>query len=271
LFSDLFKNRASKVGLALLLAVIAAMVIGILVDPRSPNAIGPLNKPPSLSYPFGTDFRGHDLLSQIAWGSSASLSLSFYSAIGGTLLGFAAGILAGYYGKLEPVIAGGTDVVLCFPHIPLLVLIALIFPANNSIIVLVLILVMWGPVSRAIRAQTLAVRRLSYVDSIKMSGMRDIKIVWKVLSQEVASIGLAWFVINLSIAIVLITSLEFIGVGNPLAVNWGSILYWAQQYAFGYGDWWWVLAPGIIISLVATGFALIGTSFEEMMNPRLRM
>ena len=81
---------------------------------------------------------------------------------------------------------------------------------------------------------------------------------------------MAYFVLLVSVSIVLATALEFIGVGNPQIVSWGSILFFAQQYGFFSGDWWWVLAPGLAITVVATGFALVGFSFEEILNPRLR-
>lgn len=270
LLSNISRTRASKAGIIILLAIIVMLIVGPFIDARSPTAVGPLNQPPSSSYFFGTDSFGHDLFSQITWGSFSSLSLALESAIAGTLIGFVLGILGGYYGKLDPLVSGVTDITLCFPHIPLLIVIGLIFPADYNIIAFALALVMWAPVSRAIKAQTLATKRLAYIDSVKMAGMRDVRIVFRVISYEVASIGMAYFIINLSIAIVVITALEFIGMGNPLAVNWGSILYWAQQYAFGYRDWWWVIVPGAMITLVATSFALIGYSFEEMMNPRLR-
>lgn len=268
--SSIVRTKASKVGVIILLAIVIMLIVGPFIDTRSPTAIGPENHPPSLSYPFGTDWQGHDLFSQITYGSYTSLSLALESAIIGTVVGFVLGILSGYYGKADPVISGVTDVTLCFPHIPLLILIGLIFPGDYGLVALALALVMWAPVSRAVKAQTLSIKKLSYIDSVKMAGMRDFKIVWRVISYEVASIGMAYFIINLSIAIIVITALEFIGMGNPLSVDWGSILYWAQQYAFGFGDWWWVVVPGAMITLVATSFALIGYSFEEMMNPRLR-
>ena len=88
---------------------------------------------------------------------------------------------------------------------------------------------------------------------------------------EVAPIAIAYFVLTVATGIVLVSALQFLGVGNPDLISWGSMLYWAQQFAFYYGDWWWILAPGLSISLVATGFALIGFSLEEVANPRLRV
>jgi peptide/nickel transport system permease protein len=272
LFSFVFRTKASKAGGIILVALLAMLLLGPLVVRYSPQAItGPSNLGPSLQHPFGTDYLGHDLFSQIVWGSYPSLTLVFISAFGSTALGFFAGLLSGYYRKAEGVISGATDVVLSFPNIPLLVIMNVIFPGNNLVEVITLVLVLWAPVSRAVRGQTLAVKRLSFVDAVKMSGMRDFKIIWKVISFEVASVAMAFFIINLSVSVVLVTALEFLGVGNPLHITWGSILFWAQKYAFGYGDWWWVLVPGAIISLLAISFALMGFSLEEIMNPRLRV
>ncbi|MDA4130179.1 MAG: ABC transporter permease [Thaumarchaeota archaeon] len=272
LFSTIFRTKAAKAGGLILAFLLLLILVGPLIVTYSPQAIvGLPNLPPEVAHPFGTDYQGHDVFSQLVWGSYPSLTLAFVSALGGSLLGFAAGVVSGYYRKAESVIAGATDVVLSFPTIPLLIIINVIFPGNDFIEALTLISVLWAPVSRAVRAQTLVVKRLSYIDAVRMSGMRDFKIIWKVLAFEVASIGMAFFIISLSVSVILVTALEFLGVGNPLHVTWGSILFWAQKYAFGFGDWWWVLAPGAVISLVAVSFALMGLSFEEIMNPRLRV
>ena len=100
--------------------------------------------------------------------------------------------------------------------------------------------------------------------------MSDFQIIRKIMIPEVTSLAIAYFVLTVSAAVVLVTALQFLGVGNPTEVSWGSMLYWAQQFAFYAGDWWWILAPGVSITLVALAFALIGFSVEEVMNPRLR-
>ena len=85
-----------------------------------------------------------------------------------------------------------------------------------------------------------------------------------------AAIAIAYFIINLSLSIIIITALQFLGIGDPLQVSWGAILYWAEQYAFGDNAWWWILAPGLMISLVTTSFAFIGFAVETVLYPRLR-
>jgi peptide/nickel transport system permease protein len=142
---------------------------------------------------------------------------------------------------------------------------------TDTLIIVILIVVLWPAIGRAIRSQVLSVKERPYVESGKLSGMSDFEIIRRVIIPEVAPIAIAYFVLTVAAAIVLVTALEFLGVGNPNIVSWGSMLYWAQNFAFYRGDWWWILAPGISVTLVATGFALIGFSVEEVMNPRLRV
>jgi peptide/nickel transport system permease protein len=259
------------VGFALILAELVMVLVGPFFIRYSPYAIaGTPNSPPSFSYPFGTDYLGHDILAQVIYGAYPSLLVGLAAALGATLFGFIVGVLGGYFRKLEWVFSASTDSILSIPALPLLILIGIIFPVSNLLIVGGLMLVLWAPAARAVRSQVASVKKLPYVDAAKTSGFSDWAIVWRVIVPKVASIAQAYFVLLVSVSIVLATALEFIGVGNPQVVSWGSILFFAQQYGFFYGDWWWVLAPGLSITVVAAGFALIGFSFEEILNPRLR-
>ncbi|MDA4129204.1 MAG: ABC transporter permease, partial [Thaumarchaeota archaeon] len=243
---------------------------GSLLSPYSPYQNSPaVDKPPDIAHPFGTDYLGRDLLTEIVWGSYSSLLVAVVAALGAALLGFFAGVFAGYYSKLEGVLSGTADSILTFPIIPLMILIGVLFIATDELIALLLIAFLWAPVTRAVRAQVASMKRLSYVDAERTSGLGDLSIVMRVLVPEVGAIGVAYFVLNVVFSIAIATALEFLGIGNPNVVSLGSILYWAQQYGFTAGAWWWILAPGLLISLFALGFALIGFSLEEIMNPRL--
>jgi peptide/nickel transport system permease protein len=273
LYSKIFKAKSAKAGGLIIAIVFLFVLLGPYFVNHSPYAtnFAQQNKPPSFSYPFGTDYQGRDILSQVIYGAYPSLLVGLVAAVGAVILGFLVGVLAGYYGKLEGPLSGATDVVMTFPNLPLLVVIGTLFLVSDQLIIGALVLVLWAPAARAVRAQVQTSKKLGYVEAAKMGGLSDWQIVWQVIVPEVAAIAVAYFILLVSVAIILVTSLEFLGVGNPNIVSWGSILYWAQRYGFLVGDWWWVLAPGLSITLVATGFALIGFSFEEILNPRLRV
>ena len=270
--SPLFRSKSSKLGVLLVVGFFAMILVGSLIEPYSPYATSSsISNPPSAAHPFGTDYLGHDILSQIIGGARPSMFVGFLAAIGAVAVGGTVGVLAGYYRRLEGILTGTADVVLTFPPLPLMLLLGSLSPPSDILLVLILIVVLWPAIARAIRSQVLSLKERPYVDAARAGGMKDSEIIRTIIVPQVMSIAIAYFVLTLAAAIVLVTALEYIGVGNPEIVSWGSMLYWAQQYAFYLGDWWWILAPGISITVVAGGFALIGFSIEEIMNPRLRV
>ena len=268
----LLKSRISRAGLVLIVALLALVINGPFVVTYSPYAFSSaIDKPPSPAHLFGTDWEGHDLFSQVVWGARDSLVVAVVASLVSTLIGTFAGVFAGYFGKLEGPLSGTTDIILALPAFPLLILLGTLFGPTDLLITLLVALVLWAPVSRTIWPQVASIKKHTYVDAAKTSGFGDLRITLRVLTPEIAPISMAYFVINTATAIVIVTGLEFLGVGNVDVVTWGSILYWAQQYAFTSGAWWWILAPGLIISLFAMGLALIGYAVEEIFNPRLRI
>lgn len=265
------KGKSGKVGVAIIVAVMASIVIGSYLTPFSPNVpTGAPNTPPNLVHLFGTDYFGKDLFSQIVWGAYPTLEIAFIGAILSTIIGFFAGVYSGYYHRAGEAIGGTTDIVLALPSIPFMILVGSIFIAGNALFIGLIAVFLWPAASRSIRAQVLSIRDMPYVQSAKISGLSDKRIVLNVIVPEVISLGIAYFIINFSLGIIIITALQFLGIGNLTVVSWGSILYWAQQYGFVAGDWWWIVTPGAYITLLATATALIGYSLEEVFHPRLR-
>ncbi len=271
LVSILFSRRSSKAGVVIILAFLILIVVGPAVIPYGPyQTSNQVYAHPSLSHILGTDYQGTDVLSQLVWGAIPSMIVGILGALGAVLIGLLVGSLAGYYTRYEGVLTGFTDIVMIFPPVPLMVLLGTIRPASNTDLIIILAVVLWPPIARSIRSQVLSIREMPFIEVAKMSGMRDSEILVKLVIRSVAVIAFAYFVLTVGAAIILVTGLEYIGVGNPDIVSWGSMIYWAQNFGFYAGAWWWILAPGVAISLLTIGFALIGFSIEEALNPRLR-
>jgi peptide/nickel transport system permease protein len=269
--TSLLRTNQAKVGATIIIVMLAIIFIGPFIVTYNPYATSSaIDSAPNSIHPFGTDYLGHDIFSQTVWGAYPSMIVGIIAACGSVFLGLFVGVLAGYFGKLEGVLTGAADVILTFPPLPLMILLGSLFIPTNALIIMILIVVLWPAIARAIRSQVLSVKERPYIESARLSGLKDFEIIQRVVIPEVAPIAIAYFVLTIAAAIVLVTALEFLGVGNPDIVSWGSMLYWAQQFAFFRGDWWWIVAPGLSISLLASGFALIGFSVEEILNPRLR-
>jgi ABC-type dipeptide/oligopeptide/nickel transport system permease subunit len=268
----LIRRRSAKVGIAIVLALAVLILVGPFVVPYDPYATSPnANAPPSLSHPLGTEYQGRDILSQLVNGAYRSMVVGIAGSLGAVGIGMLIGLHAGYFRRLEGVLTGFTDVVMIFPAVPLMVLLGTLRPATDLYLITILSVVLWPPIARSIRSQVLSVRELPYVEVAKMSGMGDLEVMVRVVIPAVAAIIFAYFVLTVAASVILVTGLEYIGVGNPDVVSWGSMVFWAQQFGFYSGDWWWILAPGLAITLLTIGFALIGYSIEEVMNPRLRV
>ncbi len=260
-----------RIGFSLIVAILLFIFGGTSFVRISPYAIsGVANSPPSISPLFGAAYLGLDVLSQIVFGGSISLGDSLAISLGATLLGFTIGVCAGYFSKLEGILSGATDVILTFPLFPLVMLVTAVFIASNGLIIAVMILLIWPFVARAVRTQVTSVKKMPFVEASKLSGLSDKRIVFSIIVPEVAPLAIAYFILHVATSMVIITSLEYLGVENPNIISWGSMFYWAQKFAFIYGDWWWILIPAILVALVGIGFALMGFSTEEILNPRLR-
>ena len=240
--------------------------------PYSPDAVSSLKyNPPNAAHIFGTDYLGHDVLSQLIGGALPSMIIGILAALGAATIGTLVGTFAGYYQRLEGVLMGGTDVLMTLPILPFMILAGTMFTGSSVLILLLLVLLLWPPIARSIRSQVLMVKKKTYVEASK----RAVSQVWESFEElsfpMIFPITVAYFVLTVAISIVIIAALELMGIGNPDAISWGSMLDRASRYAFYHGSWWWFLAPGLSITILALGFALIGFSFEEALNPRLRV
>jgi ABC-type dipeptide/oligopeptide/nickel transport system permease subunit len=269
----LLRRKSARLGLTLVAALLLIVLLGPFFISYNPYTTNPkiADSPPSLSHPLGTEYQGRDVLSQLIYGAQSSMFVGVAGALGAVGIGMLVGVLAGYFSRLEGTLTGFTDVVMIFPAVPLLVLLGTLRPVDDIYLVIILSVVLWPPVARSIRSQVLSVRELPYVEVAKMSGMGDFETIFKVILPSVAAIIFAYFVLTVAACVILVTGLEYLGVGNPENVSWGSIVYWSQQFGFYSGDWWWILAPGLAITLLTVGLALVGYSIEEVMNPRLRV
>jgi peptide/nickel transport system permease protein len=269
--SRILHSKAAVAGMIMLAAILIFVLIGPYFWPYKPFQGSALaNAPPSFAHPFGTDNMGEDLMSQVMYGADSTLVVGIVSAVGATSIGFLAGLYGGYYEKARAPISLATDVVLSFPSIALLIVIGSLFLPSDPIIIMGLVVILWATCSRAILPQVASLKRMPYVDAAKTSGLRNRKIMWKIIAPAVYPVAVAYFILIVSVGIIIATSIGYLGMGNFSQISWGTIFFYAQQNAFFLGDWWWVLAPGLMLALTASSFALVGFSLEEIMNPRLR-
>lgn len=121
------------------------------------------------------------------------------------------------------------------------------------------------------RSQTLAVRQKEFITSAEVMGESKWRIILVEIIPNLISLVAGMFVGTALYAIGAQAGLEFLGLGDPTVVSWGTMLYWAQSSAaFFVGAWWDFVVPGVFIALVGGGLALLNMSIDQISNPKLR-
>lgn len=261
------------VGFILFIGVVLFAVLGPLIIPYDAyKQSGPSFLAPNSDHFLGTNDMGQDILAELAEGARTSLTIGILTALFATLIGGSVGILAGYIGGwFEVIVMRVIDVVLTLPFLPLMIVIAVYMGPGIFTQVFVITLVMWAGKARQIRAQTLSIKTTGPVLAARTMGANHWYIFNKHIFPSVFPLFIPQFVGAVNTAILLESSLSFLGMGNPLVKSWGSILYYANsRSAFLTEAWvWWIIPPGICIVLVVLAFSLMGYFLEEKVNPRL--
>jgi peptide/nickel transport system permease protein len=266
----------AKVGVVLLGAFLIVAIIGPYIAPFSPNHVTPSQyQAEGLTgkHLLGTDNLGQDILSQMLVGTRSTVLIGLLTGIIATTLSVAVGTTAGYLGGWgDEALSLVSNVFLVLPALPLLVVILGFFPnAGNLLIAVVLSVLGWPWGARVIRAQTLALSRRDFVLAAREVGERPSRIIfYELLPNEVGLIA-ASFVGTVLYAILTSVALAFIGLTDPTAWSYGTILDNAfTENAVQTGAWWWFIFPGVAVALLGMSLVLINFGLDELSNPRLR-
>ena len=267
-------SRQGLVGLSLLVLLSSMALLAPWLSPYDPTErIARPFQSPCRQHLLGTNDIGQDILSEIIWGARASLSTGIVTALVATTVGTGVGVAAGYYGGwVDGMLMRIVDLFLVIPFLPLMILLAAYVGPSFYNLMLVMAFIMWARPARIIRSQVLTLKSWTYIESAQAAGARSGYIMRRHLLPGVLSLVVAQLVMTASMAILIEASLSFLGLGDPLQKSWGSILFYAHsRSAFLTGAWvWWILPPGLLITLTVMGFALTGFSLDTLLNPRLR-
>jgi peptide/nickel transport system permease protein len=262
------------VGLGLLIGLTTIALLAPSLSPYDPEqTVADPFRSPSRAHPLGTNDVGQDILSELIYGARISLtvgSMAAAIAVGiGTVVGIAAGYLGGW---VDTVLMRAVDLVLVIPFLPLMILLAAYLGPSFWNIIIVIGILVWARPARVIRAQVLSVKSLDYIEAARALGSRAGRIMAHHVLPAVLPLALAQFILAASSAILIEAALSFLGLGDPTAKSWGSVLYYAQvRNAFLSGAWlWWVVPPGLLITAATLAFAFTGYSLEEVLNPTIR-
>ncbi len=264
----------ARIGACLLALLGTTALAAPLLAPYDPNArTGTPFARPSAAHLLGTNDVGHDLVSELIYGARISLLIGIVAALAATLIGLAVGVTAGYArGWLDTILMRLVDVVLALPILPLALVIGVFLGPGLGNQILVITLVIWAPVARELRAQVLSLRERDHIQALRAMGGGAGYVLSRHVVPAVAPLVVPQFVLGTKNAILLESSLAFLGLGDVTAKSWGTMLSLAHsRSAFLTDAWlWWVIPPGVAIAATVLAFALVGYAFEEGARPTLR-
>ncbi|WP_051451568.1 ABC transporter permease [Actinospica robiniae] len=264
------QHRLAVVSLFVLIAVILLAFVGAPLWHYSYTDITPDNSvPPSGTHPFGTDNLGYDEFARVLRGTQRSLEIAFSVAVLATLIGTVWGAVAGYYrGWLDTLMMRIADLFLTIPILAAGALLSHHFQsAGWWALALVIAGLAWPAVARIVRGQTLSLREKEYVEAGRSMGAKDGRIIFRHILPNVIGQIIVVVTIQIAFAILLESSLSYLGFGvQPPDTSLGTLISTAQTALQG-GQWWLFYFPGIMIILISLSVNFIGDGLRDAFDP----
>jgi peptide/nickel transport system permease protein len=270
------KHRAEwyivVVGGIILSVIIFMSIFAPLLSPYDPlESVGDRFTPPCREYIMGTNNLGFDVYSRILHGSRTILLVSITAALFSAFVGIPIGLVSGYYGgKLDRVLALVMDSIYSFPGLILAIVMAAMLGPGVINISLAIAVIYIPTYFRMVRGQVLSVKEELYVEAARSIGARAVTILVKYIFPNVIASLAVVFSLNVADAILTEAGLSYLGLGLPPDLpDWGIDLSKGKVFV-PLGKWWVVTFPGLMITLVALSFTMIGEGLNEILNPRLK-
>lgn len=274
LIGAVISNRKATSGLVILLVFCFLAAFPGLVAHDKPNAeIYQPSLGPSSAHLLGTTAYGQDLFAQLIYSTRQSLFIAVVAGGLATLLSVIIGVTSAYLGGLaDGVLSLVTDVFLVLPAFPLVVVIAAYSKnGGDGILIAVLVVTGWSYGARQLRAQALSLRNRDFLVAARLRGERRWRVIVSEILPTMTSLIVAIFLGTTIYSVITAAGLQFVGLGNPETLSWGTMLYWAQNNeALQAGSPLWAVMPGVCIAMLGAGFALLQYAFDEVSNPALR-
>ncbi|MCO5314971.1 MAG: ABC transporter permease [Solirubrobacterales bacterium] len=261
-----------RFGLAVVALAVFVSIFGGVLAPYDPNASSlEVLQPPSTSHWMGTTNSGADVFSQLLVGTRTSVVIGFAAALISAVLGSAVGVASGYFGGwTDRILDAFENWFLVIPALPLMIVIARLLSPSLWVLIGVIGLTSWAGTGRIVRSQVLTLRERAFVERARALGAGHWYIIKTHILPNTLPLIFANTVLIMAVAILSEAALSFLGLGDPSRISWGTML----EDAFGAGApsagaWWYVIPPGLAITILVLAVSLIGFLFEELIDPRL--
>ena len=269
----ILRHGTGRIGLALVLLVVALALFAPALSPHDPNRIDVSNRfaGPSLEHLLGADHLGRDLFSRIAHGARIALGTALASVLAAAALGSALGVAAAWAPRpIEQAIVVLFDVLGAFPSLVFALAMVAVFGAGLGVVVVVVALTLLPQFGRVARAQSLSLRQAPFIEAERALGAGPLRIALVHVAPNIAGPLAVLASMDVPVVITIEAALSFLGVGvAPPLASWGTLLHDGYTYLSQ------ARGPAVFAALALTiatlGFTLFGEGLRDAIDPKLRV
>jgi len=268
------RTKAGLIGFAglmiyVLMATLGPLLVPLDAKPKPHQAY----LPPSLEHPLGTDFEGKDIFSQIVNGARDVLFVAFLAGTVSVLIATLMGSLAGFMGGfVDNIIMASVDTILTIPQIPLLSVLAALTRLDNFTLALLIGVLSWPALARAIRSQVLSLKERDFIEAARALDLGSRHILFTEILPNLMSYVVVCWILSMTSAIYAQVGLVFLGFVPFRSHNWGVMinLAWTWGAIFYKHSIWYIISPIAAIAGFQISAIMFARALEEVFNPRLR-
>ena len=262
---ELRRNVFLIIGVTIVSLMIMLSILADYIAPFSYDEVAgaPLSPPNHLNL-MGTDNLGYDVWSRVVYGSRTVIFVVFSSIILSALMGIPLGLVSGYIGgKLDRILSFIMDSIYAFPALVLAIALAVVLgpsPVNAAIAIAIVYVPTYF---RMVRGQVLSVKAEPFIEVNRALGIPITSMLFRHILPHLSSTVMVVFSLSSTDAVLTEAALSFLGLSvQPPTPDWGYELYKGKGFLLS-GAWWMVFFPGLMITLLAMGFALVSEGLSE--------
>ena len=268
----LFQRPSVVVALMLFLLIVATCFLLPALGVTSIGGMSVRNRltPPGAEYMLGADAFGRDVLGRLLVAGQTSLGIGLGVALLSSAAGVVIGLVAGFFRRLDTPLSRLIDAMMAFPDILLALSLVAIFGGSMVNVILALSVVYAPRIARIVRASTLVIRELPYVEAARALGTRTPTIMVTHVLRNILSPIMVQATFIFAYAMLAEAGLSYVGLGAQAPLpSWGRMLAESQTMATLAPHV--ALIPGLAIMLTVLGLNLLGDGLRDALDPRLKV
>jgi peptide/nickel transport system permease protein len=270
LLSRLARRPTALAGAIILVLIVLMAAFAPIISPYNPAKLAMRARlaTPGLEHLFGTDDLGRDVFTRVLYSGRTSLLVGLSVVVFSSIVGVVLGLTAGFMRRLDQPISRLVDAMMAFPDILLAIALVAVLGASAVNVIVALGIVYAPRLARVVRASTLVIRELPYVEAARALAVPTPVILVRHVLRNVTSPLLVQATFIFANAILAEAGLSFLGVGiSPDIPTWGTMISEGRQYLDQAP--WMMWFPGAAIVVTVLSLQLLGDSLRDFLDPRL--